>query len=188
MKMKADPTEQPDPIEEYDRDFDRRHNGKATATFSDDALALQFSDEHAGTLRYVALWNKWYRWTGTFWEQDTTLLAFDLVRDLCRRLARAANEGGKSLSSNHTVAAVANLARADRRHAAVIEQWDTNLWLLNTPDGPLISRPARSALTIQATTSPSVPRLPLAGTVPGGAPFSPRSRRGIKLLGPSYSA
>jgi phage/plasmid-associated DNA primase len=80
--------------------------------FSDDALALLFSAEHADTLRYVALWNRWYRWTGKLWEQDTTLLAFDLVRDLCRRIAAKANEGGRVLASHRTVAAVASLARA----------------------------------------------------------------------------
>src|SRR5277367_6228691 len=34
-----------------------------------------------------------------------------------------------------TVAAVQNLARADRRLAATMEQWDMDPWLLNTPDG-----------------------------------------------------
>jgi P4 family phage/plasmid primase-like protien len=34
-----------------------------------------------------------------------------------------------------TVASVERLARADRRHAAVIEQWDSDAWLLNTPSG-----------------------------------------------------
>jgi putative DNA primase/helicase len=105
--------------------------------FSDDALALRFSAEHADSLRYVALWNRWYRWTNVFWEQDTTLLAFDLARDLCRGIAAEANEGGKGLASHRTVAAVASLARADRRHAATIEQWDKDPWLLNTPDGTI---------------------------------------------------
>ncbi len=105
--------------------------------FSDDALALRFSAEHADNLRYVAVWNRWFRWNGVSWEQDTTLLAFDLVRDLCRRVATEANEGGKGLASHRTVAAIASLARADRRHAATIDQWDENPWLLNTPEGTI---------------------------------------------------
>lgn len=105
--------------------------------FSDDALALRFSEKHEHSLRYVALWNKWFRWTGKYWEQDTTLLAFDLVREHCRQTACEANEGGKGLASHKTVAAVASLARADRRHAAIIEQWDSNPWLLNTPSGTI---------------------------------------------------
>lgn len=103
--------------------------------FSDDALALRFADAHGDKLRYIALWNKWYRWTDKLWEQDTTLLAFDLARELCRQIAGEANEGGKGLASHKTVAAVVSLARADRRLAATIDQWDETPWLLNTPDG-----------------------------------------------------
>jgi putative DNA primase/helicase len=122
-----------DPLRGADEMWAREPERESPA-FSEDALALRFSEAHADTLRYVALWNKWLRWNEVFWEQDTTLLAFDLVRDLCRRIASEANKGGKGLASNRTVAAVANLTRADRRHAATIEQWDANPWLLNTPD------------------------------------------------------
>jgi putative DNA primase/helicase len=114
-----------------------RKGGGDLPTFSDDALALRFSDLHADTLRCVARWNKWFRWAGSLWEEDTTLLAFDLVRDLCRDVASQANEGGKGLASHRTVAAVTSLARADRRHAATIEQWDADPWLLNTPSGTI---------------------------------------------------
>ena len=107
--------------------------GSDLPTFSDDALALRFSDQHADSLRYVAIWNKWFQWTGKFWEQDTTLLAFDLVRDFCRGVAAKANERGKGLASHRTIAAVQSLARADRRHAATIDQWDENPWLSEHP-------------------------------------------------------
>jgi putative DNA primase/helicase len=123
-------------IELTDELLDRLNgSGSDLPTFSDDALALRFSDKYADTLRYVAVWNKWFRWTGTLWEEDTTLLAFDLARALCRDISNAANSGAKSLASHRTVAAVTNLARADRRHAAAIEQWDADPWLLNTPEG-----------------------------------------------------
>ena len=101
--------------------------------FSDDALALRFTEKHGGTLRYVAEWHRWYRWTGTHWQPERTLLAFDLARDLCRAAAKGANSGGKGLASSTTVNAVVSLARTDRRHAATTEQWDTDPWLLNTP-------------------------------------------------------
>ena len=95
-------------------------SGGDLPTFSDDALALRFSDEHADSLRYVAASDRWSPWNGKFWEHDTTLLAFDLVRDLCRGIATKANEGGKGLASHRTIAAVASLARTDRRHAGTI--------------------------------------------------------------------
>jgi putative DNA primase/helicase len=39
------------------------------------------------------------------------------------------------VASAQTVATVERLARADRRHAAIVDQWDADLWLLNTPTG-----------------------------------------------------
>src|SRR5262249_15248932 len=39
------------------------------------------------------------------------------------------------LSSAKTVGAVHRLAQADQRTAAVVDQWDVDPWLLNTPDG-----------------------------------------------------
>ena len=40
-----------------------------------------------------------------------------------------------ALASAKTVAAVERLAKADRRLAATIAQWDADQWLLNTPGG-----------------------------------------------------
>ena len=39
------------------------------------------------------------------------------------------------IASAKTVAAIERLARADRRHAATVEQWDADPWVLNTPSG-----------------------------------------------------
>lgn len=39
------------------------------------------------------------------------------------------------IATAQTVAAIERLARADRRHAATVEQWDADPWLLNTPGG-----------------------------------------------------
>ena len=59
------------------------------------------------------------------------------ARAICRA---AADECGKKqiaqrLRSAQTVAAVERLARSDRRHAATVDQWDSDLWILNTPAG-----------------------------------------------------
>jgi putative DNA primase/helicase len=108
---------------------------KSLAAFSDDALALRFTDAYGEELRYVAPWDRWYRWTGVRWQEDNTLLYRDLARDLCRDIAAKANDGGKAIASRRTVEAIPFLAKADRRIAATIEQWDADKWLLNTPDG-----------------------------------------------------
>lgn len=57
--------------------------------FTEDALALRFSARHAHDLRYVALKRQWYKWDGTRWRPEQTLLVFDLARASCRDDARA---------------------------------------------------------------------------------------------------
>ena len=105
--------------------------------FSDEALALRFAECHADDLRYVSAWGKWLSWTGTHWQFDDTLHAFDLARRVCREAAASCNKAKVAgmLASAKTVAAVERLAKADRRIAATIDQWDADPWLLNSPDG-----------------------------------------------------
>ena len=116
--------------------------------FSDEALALRFADRHADDLRYVAAWGKWMQWTGTVWAQDDTLTAFSLARAICREQSAIANDPhvAESLASAKTVAAVERLAKADRRLAATIDQWDADLWLLNTPGGAVDLRTGTTRL------------------------------------------
>ncbi len=52
------------------------------------------------------------------------------------------------ISRAHTVEAVERLARADRRHAATVDQWDCDPWVRNTPGGIVdlrtgVTRPAK---------------------------------------------
>lgn len=107
--------------------------------FSDDALALRFSELHADELRYVAGLGKWLKWDGQRWAEDKTLHVFDMVRKTCREAASECTEEQKSsalrLTEKKTSAAVEWLIRSDRRHAATVEQWDSDPWVLNTPDG-----------------------------------------------------
>ena len=96
---------------------------------TDDQLADIFAEEHRNDLRYVAAWGKWFEWTGKLWREDKTLRAFDLIRKTCKA------QGVERAGMAKMVAAVHTLARADRRLAATIEQWDADPMLLNTPDG-----------------------------------------------------
>ena len=104
---------------------------------SEEALALAFAERHANTLRYVAKWGQWLVWDGTCWRTDETRKVFTLARELCRETANTANKPTerKRIASAKTRAAVVSLAGEDRRLVATIEQWDTDPWLLNTPDG-----------------------------------------------------
>ena len=106
-------------------------------TFSEDAIALKFTGIYGDDLRYVALWSKWLIWDGQRWAFDPTTNVYDLARAVCREeAARCEKEGeAKRMASLKTRAAVENLARYDRQHAATTDQWDRDPKLLNTPAG-----------------------------------------------------
>ena len=115
--------------------------------FTEDALAAAFTNQHAADWRFVAGWGHWLVWTGCRWERESTLLAYDLARHICRA-ATAACRTAKlraKLSAAATVSAVERLARADRHHAATTEVWDRDPWLLNTPGGVIDLRTGNSS-------------------------------------------
>ena len=55
--------------------------------FTEDALALEFTHRHGDDWRYVAGWGQWLLWSGTHWQKETTLKAYDLARLVCRDAA-----------------------------------------------------------------------------------------------------
>lgn len=116
--------------------------------YSEDNAALAFSALFADDLRYVAPWGRWMVWRGQRWQEENTLHVFDLARKVCRSVAAQARTDMTNITTEaqrravvsryglaSTVAAIERLAKADRRHAATIEQWDADLWALNTPAG-----------------------------------------------------
>jgi len=107
------------------------------AGLTDDSLALSFSEKYWPDWRYCSAWGYWLHWDGQRWCRENTLKAFDLARAVCRKAAKACDKQPMvaKVSSANTVASVERLAKADRRHAAIIEQWDRDPWLLNTANG-----------------------------------------------------
>jgi len=73
-------------------------------------------------------------WNGVRWAVDSTLDAFDRARAVCRAVASEADAPRirTAITSARTVAAVERLAKADRRLAATVEQWDGDPDLFNT--------------------------------------------------------
>ena len=100
---------------------------------------MLFAEQHADTLRYVAEWNQWLVWDGTLLAHGQD--ASGVHAGTCAVPATAANgcndkpSERKRIASAKTRAAVVSLAAEDRRLVATIDQWDTDPWLLNTPDG-----------------------------------------------------
>lgn len=109
--------------------------------YSDDALALRFTERHEHELRFVSCWGRWVIWNGQRWEVDNTNRAVDLARHISREAAAeiffSSNRAklAASVASLRTVNAIERLARADRRHVSTTDDWDCDPWLLNTPSG-----------------------------------------------------
>ena len=76
-------------------------------------MALRFAEIHAGNLRFVAAWGKWFRWDGARWQQDDTLYAYDRARLVCREAAaecEGTNNAKATIASAKPVAAVERVA------------------------------------------------------------------------------
>lgn len=101
---------------------------------SEDDMALGFAEAYADRLRYIAERNRWLEWDGKQWAEDSTLYVYDLVRNHIRK-STLNEKSAKQSCRGQVVAAVEKLARSDRRLAAVIDQWDQDPWILNTPSG-----------------------------------------------------
>jgi putative DNA primase/helicase len=106
--------------------------------FSDDKLALRFSDKYADYFRFTAKFGKWNEWTGSHWKLDEKMNVFSLARRVCREAADEAHpDAVLRITSKTTVAAVEWLARSDPKHASTTEQWDLNPWIMATPGGTI---------------------------------------------------
>jgi putative DNA primase/helicase len=98
---------------------------------AEDSIALLFAERHAHELRYVNDWGRWLNYNGAHWAYDTTLHTFDRVRAICREVAADSAKRSSAVASAKSVAAVERLAKADRRLAATVAQWDAHPSLLN---------------------------------------------------------
>ena len=106
------------------------------ASLSESDLAEWFVERHVDELRYCAAWGKWLRWDGLRWKVEPTLLALDRAHRVARDAATDLEGAARAKVANaHTAHAIQTLARADRRIAATVDQWDRDPWLLNTPSG-----------------------------------------------------
>jgi putative DNA primase/helicase len=135
--------------------------------FSEEALALRFTRKYEGELRYVAGWGRWMYWDGVRWREDDTLAVFDRCRAICRHASAECGDAKErvamKIAGAQTVAAIERLARADRRHAALVEQWDADPWLLNTPAGTI---DLRTGEMFRHRRDDNITRITAAG--PGG--------------------
>ncbi len=104
---------------------------------TEDGLATAFTRCYGDDWRYCSLWGKWLVWTGVRWNPDQLLYVTHLSRGICRAAslkAETPRQKGK-LASSSTIASVEKIARSDPKHAATADEWDADVWALNTPGG-----------------------------------------------------
>jgi putative DNA primase/helicase len=112
---------------------------------TEDGLSSAFTRCYGEDWRYCALWGKWLVWTGVRWNPDQTLYVSHLVRGICRTASRMADRPRlkSKLASSATISSVEKIARSDPKHAATTEEWDADVWALNTPGGVIDLRTSR---------------------------------------------
>ncbi len=104
---------------------------------TEDGLATAFTRRYGDDWRYCSLWGKWLVWTGVRWNSDQLLYVTHLSRGICRAASFKAETPRQKtkLASSATIAAVEKIARSDPKHAATADEWDADVWALNTPGG-----------------------------------------------------
>jgi len=100
---------------------------------SEDAIALEFTRQNRGDLRFDHNVGKWYQWQFTHWAATDVPVAFHFAREIGRRLGA----GKKSTCKASVAGGAERFARADPVHAVTSAIWDNDPWLLGTPAGTL---------------------------------------------------
>ncbi|MGF1625961.1 MAG: phage/plasmid primase, P4 family [Alphaproteobacteria bacterium] len=112
--------------------------------YSDDALAVMFTERSVDLLRYLPAWGKWLAWDGARWIVDERCRNFALAREICRQQAAdiranspndALGKLARMIASARTINAVQSLAQSDPRQTLVPDDLDRDQWLLNTRAG-----------------------------------------------------
>jgi putative DNA primase/helicase len=123
-------------VNQHCAEHDRANEAARVPDLSDEYLALKFAGKHADDLRYVDQWGKWFYWDQNVWREDTSRIARDRIRAVCREVAAGVpdKKNARRICSTMVDNAVLTKASADRLLAATVRQW-ADPYLLNTPHG-----------------------------------------------------
>ncbi len=114
--------------------------------YSEADMATRHVNRMGGNALWCETWGKWLIWKGSRWVHDDTLMVRELVTQTCKQAAyelagrmdiTEAKKSSRSdkLTSYRGIVSIESLARGDRRIASHPDDWDADLWALNTPGG-----------------------------------------------------
>jgi putative DNA primase/helicase len=114
--------------------------------FSHVALAARMTYLYGETWRYVIIEGKkdglWRRWTGKYWEQDRTGTVKSLATEMVVQMVNYEQgnilnnpSAQRSVCSDTAINSVISMWKTDQKIVTIPTHWDTNPWLLGTPDG-----------------------------------------------------
>jgi putative DNA primase/helicase len=138
---------------------------------SETAVAEAFAKQHADDLRYDHDKNAWYSWTGRRWKLEKTGRVPYLITRFSRDMAKGVH-GGKALpkvGKSSFATGVECIAKTHPNLRASSEIWDSDDWLLATPEG-----------TVDLTTGKLLPAkssdyiTKLTGVAPADTPCCPQ--------------
>lgn len=111
-------------------------------TYSDEALTRRYTTAFKDKQRWVELWGKWMIWTGTHWCEDDRRNAVYRARQIATQASADflkeypnSKNGAEKIASSKTIMAIERLARSSPEFATRTDEWDSDLWLFNTPGG-----------------------------------------------------
>ena len=102
---------------------------------TEDAVARAFAEAYAGRFVYDHTAGTWFIWNDGQWRRDLRARAFHTARMFCRAVRATQTNPPPALAKIAFASAVERAARADPKLAVSHEVWDTDPFVLGTPDG-----------------------------------------------------
>jgi putative DNA primase/helicase len=103
---------------------------------TEDNAAQRFVELYGDKVRFCHSRGKWLHWNGHFWAINDTGLGFHWARELARQLAENAHSRSrKKMGGTGFATGVERFARCDPKVARVMNDFDSDPWLLGTPGG-----------------------------------------------------
>lgn len=135
---------------------------------TEDLIALRFVQRYKGEFAYDHSRGSWYRFDGHVWRICETPVAFQALRSMTRQVS-AQTKSESALQKVRFVKGAEEFARGDDAMARTSSSWNTDPYLLGTPDGTVDLHTGRlraamasdninRAVAIAPAVEPSCPR------------------------------